>query len=102
MSETVMLAGSLFIGIVLGAFFFGGLWWTIRIGSRSEWSGLLFSGSFLFRIAVAVAGFYLVSCGDWRKLVACLVGFLIARVAVTQFVRIPAGKRTQMIEEGRR
>jgi hypothetical protein len=41
-----------------------------------------------------------VSHGDWRKLVACLAGFLIARIAVTQLIRIPADKSARIIQEG--
>jgi F1F0 ATPase subunit 2 len=101
MIEAMILAGTLLVGILLGAFFFGGLWWTIRIKPPSEWSGLLFSGSFLLRIAVVIAGFYLVSRGDWRRIVACLVGFLFARIAVTQLIRNLAEKHIRIIEEGR-
>ena len=32
MNEALILAGSLLAGILLGTFFFGGLWWTIRMG----------------------------------------------------------------------
>jgi F1F0 ATPase subunit 2 len=100
MNEAPILATDLLAGVLLGAFFFGGLWWTIRMRSPSQWSGLLFAGSLLIRMAVAVTGFYLVSHGDWRKLVACLAGFLIARIAVTQLIRIPADKSARIIQEG--
>ena len=100
MNEPLTLAGSLLAGVLLGAFFFGGLWWTIRSSSPSQWSGLLFSASLLLRMAVAVTGFYLVSHGEWRKLVACLAGFLLARIAVTRLIRIPAAKSTRILEEG--
>ena len=100
MNEALILAGSLLAGVLLGAFFFGGLWWTIRSGSPSQWSGLLFSASLLLRMAAAVTGFYLVSHGEWRKLVACLAGFLLARIAVTRLIRIPAAKSTRVLEEG--
>ena len=100
MNEALILAGSLLAGVLLGAFFFGGLWWTIRTGSPSQWSGLLFSASLLIRMAVAVTGFYLVSHGDWRKLVACLVGFLLARIAVTRLIRLPSAKSTRILQEG--
>jgi len=63
-------------------------------------SGLVFAGSLIVRMAVAVTGFYLVSHGDWRKLVACLAGFLIARVTVTQLIRLPSGKNTRLLQEG--
>ena len=100
MNETLILAGSLLAGILLGTFFFGGLWWTIKMRSPSEWSGLLYAGSLLLRMAVTVTGFYLVSHGDWRKLVACLAGFLLARIAVTRLVRLPPAKSTRILQEG--
>jgi len=53
-------------------------------------------------MAVAVTGFYLVSHGEWRKLVACLAGFLLARITVTRLVRLPPAKRTRILEEGGR
>ncbi|MGD0942376.1 MAG: ATP synthase subunit I [Terracidiphilus sp.] len=100
MNETLMLAGSLLAGVLLGAFFFGGLWWTIRMRSPSQWSGLLFAGSLLIRMAVALTGFYLLSHGDWRKMVACLAGFLLARIAVTRLIRLPPAKSTPTLQEG--
>ena len=101
MNEALTLAVDLLAGILLGAFFFGGLWWTIRKGSPSQWSGLLFAGSFLLRMAVAVTGFYLVSHGGWRKLAACLAGFLLARIAVTRFTRLPSAECIRIQEGGR-
>jgi F1F0 ATPase subunit 2 len=100
MNEALILAGSLLAGILLGTFFFGGLWWTIRMGPPSEWSGLIFAGSLLIRMAIAVTGFYLVSHGDWRKLLACLAGFLLARIAVTRLIRLPSAKSTRILQEG--
>ena len=96
----LILAGDQLGGVLLGAFIFGGLWWTIRIGPPSEWSGLVFAGSLLLRLAVSVTGFYLVSHGDWRKLVACLAGFLLARIAVTRLIRLPSAKSTRILQEG--
>lgn len=100
MNEALTLAGDLFAGVLLGALFFGGLWWTIRSASCSEWSGLVFAGSLLIRMAVAVTGFYLASHGDWRKLVACLAGFLLARISVTQLIRLPSGKFGRIQPQG--
>ena len=96
----LILVGSLLAGVLLGAFFFGGLWWTIQMRSPSEWSGVLFAGSLLLRMAVAVTGFYLVSHGDWRKLVACLAGFLLARIAVTRLIGLPPAKSRRILQEG--
>jgi F1F0 ATPase subunit 2 len=100
MNDALILAGDLLAGILLGTFFFGGLWWTIRKGSPSEWSGLWFSASLMLRMAVAVTGFYFVSHGEWRKLVACLAGFLLARIAVTRLIHLPPAKGTHILQEG--
>jgi len=72
-------------GAALGAAFYGGLYWTIRRGIRSTTPALWFSGSLLLRTALVLVGFYAISGGDWRRLVACLPGFLLARVAVTRW-----------------
>ena len=100
MKELSALILALFAGGLLGMIFFGGLWWTIQRGVSSKSPAILFSGSLLLRTATAVAGFYFVSRGDWRKLLACMLGFLLARLLVTRLTRIPLSERTVMIEEG--
>ena len=102
MTEALILAADLIAGALLGTFFFGGLWWTVRSTSPSQWSGLLFGGSFLLRTAVAVSGFYLISHGNWQKLLPCLAGFLIARIAVTRIIRMPDGQNTPVLQGGGR
>jgi F1F0 ATPase subunit 2 len=74
---TAWLAGG-----IMGTIFFGGLWWTIRRGVSSQQPALWFLGSLLTRMSVALAGFYLMSAGDWERLVTCLLGFITARLAV--------------------
>ena len=77
-------------GFVLGAIFFGGLWWTVRKGLTSKQPALWFFGSMLLRMGIALAGFYFVGRGDWRRLLACLLGFVFARFVVTWLTRAPA------------
>lgn len=85
MNEALPLIPATLVGVLLGAIFFGGLLWTVKRGLlASRRPALLFLGSFLLRMGIAVAGFYLVGQGDWRRLVACLVGFVIARLLVTR------------------
>ena len=86
-NEGVVLALALMTGILLGAVFFGGLWWTIRKGVSSKQPALWFLGSVLLRTAIALAGFYLIARGHWERLLVCLVGFLVARLLVTRFIR---------------
>jgi F1F0 ATPase subunit 2 len=87
MIEAPALVLALLAGIALGTIFFGGLWWTIRLGISSKWAAVWFLGSLLLRTATALAGFYFVSQGDWRKVLACLAGFLVARLSVTLLTR---------------
>jgi F1F0 ATPase subunit 2 len=87
MLESLTLMLALLLGSFLGAVFFGGLWWTIRRGLASNSTALWFLGSIVIRTAIAVFGFYLIGRGDWHRLLACLVGFLLARASVTRLTR---------------
>jgi F1F0 ATPase subunit 2 len=91
MNEMLQLVMAGAAGLLLGAIFFGGLWWTIRKGVSSQRPVLWFFGSLLLRMSIALAGFYFVGRGHWERLVACLVGFVMARLAVTWLTR-PSGK----------
>jgi F1F0 ATPase subunit 2 len=71
----------------LGAVFFGGLWWTVCRGVLSKQPALWFSVSLLVRMSIALAGFYFVGRGHWERLLACLLGFILARPAVLWLTR---------------
>lgn len=73
-------------GMVLGAFFFGGLWWTVRLSLASPRPGLLVAVSLVLRLGVVLAGFYLVASGQWQPLSACLLGFIFARFIMVRFL----------------
>ena len=89
MNETLTLALAWVTGGVLGTVFFGGLWWTVRKGVSSKQPALWFFGSLLLRMSIALAGFYFVSGGHWDRLLACLLGFVIARFIVTRLTGPP-------------
>jgi F1F0 ATPase subunit 2 len=91
MSDAPTLILALLAGALLGALYFAGLWWTIRMGLSSRRPALLFLGSLLLRTLIAVAGFYFISRGDLRRLLACLLGFFLARILVTRLTRVPIG-----------
>ena len=61
MNEPLGLASALVAGVLLGAFFFGGLWWTVRKGLSSKRVALWFLGSLLLRMSVTLTGFYVIS-----------------------------------------
>jgi len=83
MNETLALGLAWLAGTALGAIFFGGLWWTVRRGILSQWPALWFAGSLLLRMSITLAGFYLVMGGHWERLLACSLGFLMARLVAT-------------------
>jgi F1F0 ATPase subunit 2 len=87
MNETMTLLLAWVAGGLLGALFFGGLWWTVRRGVSSPRPALWFFGSLLMRMSIALAGFYFVGRGNWERLVACLIGFIIARLIVIRLTR---------------
>ena len=89
MNETLTLTLALVAGLLLGASFFGGLWWTVRKGVSSRQPALWFFGSLLLRMSIALAGFYFVSGGHWERLLVCLLGFVMARFIVTRLTGPP-------------
>jgi F1F0 ATPase subunit 2 len=93
MTDTLTTALYLIAGSLLGAIFYGGLWWTVRRVCAGA-SGLWLVGSFLMRSMFALAGFYAIARATWSGASACLVGFFVARIAVTRFTRVrPAASR---------
>jgi F1F0 ATPase subunit 2 len=87
MSEPLNLLIALLAGLVLGGMFFGGLWWTIQKAVDSRSPAIWFLGSLLLRMSVTLAGFYLVARSQWEGLLACLLGFIVARTIVLRLTR---------------
>ena len=99
MNDLLPLALAMFAGAWLGAFYFGGLWWTVQNGVTSPNPALLFLASLLVRTAVILVGFYLAAQGHWSRLVACLVGFMIARVIVVSRLTRPPVPQPDPLED---
>ncbi len=73
-------------GVVLGAAWLLGLWWTVRRVAATGNRGLL-AVSFLVRAGLLLLGFYgMLQLGPW-SLLAALAGFLVTRMIVTAIVR---------------
>ena len=71
-------------GLALGAFYFIALWRTVRQLPIAKSPARLMLGSFIIRMAVVVAGFYLImSEGHWERLAAAMLGFIIVRKILT-------------------
>ncbi|MDP3155805.1 MAG: ATP synthase subunit I [Archangium sp.] len=82
MTEMPELILSGLVGVLLGAGFFGGLWWTVRKTLSSSRPAVWVFGSMLLRVSAVVAGLFFVAGGRWERLLACLLGFIVARLIV--------------------
>lgn len=87
MGELFQILMMLVAGMLLGAFFFGGLWWTVQKGLSARQPALWFITSVFLRSAVVLSGFYFAAGPDWKRLMLCLLGFVIARFAITGWVK---------------
>jgi F1F0 ATPase subunit 2 len=77
--EVIYLGLALLGGMALGAFYFGGLWYTIRQIPTSTRPGILLIASMIVRVVVVLGAFILIMDGSWQRLLACVVGFILMR-----------------------
>ncbi|MGM0517243.1 MAG: ATP synthase subunit I [Pseudomonadota bacterium] len=90
-SDPVTLLLAALAGVMLGLVFFVGLWWTVQRGLSTRHPALLFLASLVLRMTVAIGGFWWVAGGQWDRLLACLVGFLLVRLVMTRWSRMRHG-----------
>lgn len=80
MNETIGMSLAIVTGLILGVFFYGGLYITVKIGLKAKIPALVFIGSFIVRTAVTLTGFMWVSQGKPLRLLAVFAGFLTIRL----------------------
>ena len=79
-----ILIAAFVAGLIIGAFYFTALWHTVRQLPLAKSPASLMIGSFILRMAVVLAGFYLImSGGHWERLAAAMLGFIIIRKILT-------------------
>jgi len=98
MIDLLSLVFALIAGIMLGAIFFGGLLWTVRKGVSAKHPAFWFFGSMLLRTCIVVLGFYFILGDSWQRLLAGLLGFIVARFVVTRLTRI-VQQQNQLAQE---
>jgi F1F0 ATPase subunit 2 len=69
-------------GVLLGIFFFVGLWWTTQKLLDSKHPIVLFFISLLLRMSIGLTGFYFVAHDSLLKIFIVLAGFILARFMV--------------------
>jgi len=88
-------------GLGLGAFYFLGLWWTVRRLPDVRMPALWTFVSFLVRSATALAGFYVLMQGRWEYLLICVAGFTLMRLALVRRLKpAPLQARPERLERG--
>jgi F1F0 ATPase subunit 2 len=102
MTEALSLLLAWLGGAGIGVIFFGGLWWTLRRGLASPRPALWFLGSWLLRMGMALATLYVLSGSEWRRLLLCLLGFVMARMVMLRVMRFGAKHPVMRIQEANR
>ena len=95
MNQLIPLFLAFVAGIVVGLFYFGGLWLTVQRLPQTRRPAVLSLVSLFIRLSLTLAVFYLVMAGRWERLLACLAGFLLMRLLLVRRWRPtpqPAGK----------
>jgi F1F0 ATPase subunit 2 len=81
------------IGIGAGALYFAGLRWTVDRLNTVRRPGLWTLASFLLRAAMLVTVFGAVGQGRWERIIACLAGFTIVRLAALRRLAPCSGRK---------
>jgi F1F0 ATPase subunit 2 len=87
MNEITFMVLAFIAGSALGILFFGGLWFTVKKAVAAKVPALWILSSFFLRISITLIGFYFVSSGNWKRLLVCVAGFIVARFFVIHFTR---------------
>lgn len=82
-------------GMVLGLFYFGGLWLTVKRLPLAARPALLTLCSYLIRLGVTCAGFYALAAGSWERLLAELCGFIMMRIILVRLWK-PVAKESPL------
>ena len=79
-------------GFLLGCLYLSGLWLTVTWLKHVENPLLLLVVSTSVRLLLLLTAFALVSGFEWKRLIACMAGFVVARLAVSLWPRVQAAQ----------
>lgn len=91
--EFVSLAKAFASGLVLGAVYCAMLWFSVQRVYTARNPMLWLGATAVPRIAVPLASFYWIMDNRWERLLACLAGFVVARLAVQYWVKSAGAAR---------
>lgn len=78
---------SIAAGVILGVFFFGGLWKTVNLIEDIKRPMLWMAGSFIIRSAVVMIGLYVLLQMHWLNMAVALIGFFMTRIILVRKYR---------------
>ena len=87
MNDPLALVAAVIVGLGAGLIFYGGLWLTVSRIHTARQPALLFAASFVVRVALALGALWWVSQGSAIRVIAWLVGFIIARPLIFRLTR---------------
>lgn len=85
--EFLSLTKAFVSGLVLGGVYCAMLWFSVQRVYIARNPMLWLAATAVPRIAVPLASFYWVMDSRWERLLACLAGFVVARLAVQYWVK---------------
>ncbi len=74
-------------GVVLGLFFYGGLWYSVSHLADSRHAILLAVGSFWIRVLAVLAGFLFLMESRWEYALILMAGFTMGRLIVSMLLK---------------
>ncbi len=81
------MTASILAGLLLGGWYFTGLWWTIRRLPVSARPIQLYVLSLAVRLLIVAVAFYgVIKWFDWLHLLVCLAAFLAARLLLIAYL----------------
>jgi len=90
----------LIIGLSVGLLYFTGLWWTVVRLTTARRPALWVLASFIVRTGLVLAVFSISAQGHWERFLACLAGFVLARVLMTRRRGRISGRRLSTKMDG--
>lgn len=78
---------AVFIGIIVGVIYFGGLYLSVQKITEVKHPSLLMVLSFVVRMAVLVVAFFYLSKGGYKNILFALLGVMAVRLVMTITVK---------------
>ena len=75
------------VGVILGIFYFGGLYLSVKKIDKVKYPSLLMTVSFIIRMSLLILGFFYISKGDYRNILLALAGVILIRFIMTFTVK---------------